>query len=516
MSSGIGIGFLPGRVIALCGCLFASAIFASPQGGVIVGGQGSIQVPDATTTTIQQNSQSLVLNWDSFNLDVNETVNFNQPSSTAAALNRIFDQNPSQIFGSINANGRVFLSNPNGLFFGPSATVNVGALIATSLNISPSDFMQGNYYLDSGTGGTGAIVNQGIIQAASGGGVALIGNSVRNEGVILANYGHVILATGRQAVINFDGDGLISFQVDEAVLQNTTGAEDAIYNSGSIYADAGQILLSANLSEDIFTNAINNEGLLQATRMVNEGGVIYLTSNQGSVISSGDIVAIGENGVGGEVHMLGDQVGLFDDATVDVSGSDGGGVVLIGGDYQGQGDTPTAEITYVGAETGIRADAINNGDGGKIIVWADNTTRAYGDISARGGANSGDGGFVEVSGKRSLVFKAQVDTRAPQGATGMLLLDPENINITNAGSTGTNVVNSSGAFTIDNGNAADILWSDLDDQLVMTSVTVTSADGDITISEAGTLINGTSNSLELIAAGAKKIKIKAGITSDSA
>ena len=161
MSSGIGIGFLPGRVIALCGCLFASAIFASPQGGVIVDGQGSIQIPDATTTTIQQNSQSLVLNWDSFNLDVNETVNFNQPSSTAAALNRIFDQNPSQIFGSINANGRVFLSNPNGLIFGPTATVNVAALIATNLRISPDDFMLGNYHLES-TGGTGEIVNQGV------------------------------------------------------------------------------------------------------------------------------------------------------------------------------------------------------------------------------------------------------------------------------------------------------------------------------------------------------------------
>ncbi len=413
-------------VAVLGGCLFATAIFAAPQGGVIVDGQGSIQSPNATTTTVQQTSQALVVNWDSFNLSANETVNFNQPSSNAAALNRIFDQNPSQIFGSINANGRVFLSNPNGVYFGASSRVNVGALIATSLKISPSDFMQGNYNLVGGDG-AGAIVNQGIIQAASGGSVALIGNSVRNEGVIVADYGHVVLASGRQAVINFDGDGLLNFQIDAAVLENTVGAEDAVHNSGNIIADAGQILLSARASEDIFTNVINNEGLLQATRIENQGGVILLAGDSGRVISSGDIIATGENGVGGEVHLLGDQVGLFDDATVDVSGSDGGGVVLIGGDFQGQGDTRTAELTYVAADASIRADGGSIGDGGTVIVWADETTRYYGAISARGGSVSGDGGFVEVSGKQNLGFFGKVDTGAPSGVTGMLLLDPDDL-----------------------------------------------------------------------------------------
>ena len=410
-------------------------VLAAPQGGIIAAGDGSIQVPDSSTTTIQQNSQSLVINWDSFNLAAGESVNFIQPSSSAAALNQIFDQNPSQIFGSINANGRVFLSNPNGLIFGAGSTVNVGALLATSLNISASDFMSGNYQLNS-SGGNGAIINQGVIQAASGGSVALIGNSVSNEGVIIADYGQVILASGRQAVLNFDGDGLINFQVDAAVIENSVGASSAVNNSGDIIADGGKILLSAAASADIFDNLVNNEGLLQATRIENHGGVIHLTGNGGRVISSGVIDASSADGIGGEVHLLGSQVGLFDDASVVASGRDGGGVVLIGGDFQGNNpDIENATQTFVGANATIRADAIESGDGGRVIVWADEITRYYGGISAQGGAQSGDGGFVEVSGKQQLDFHGAVSLSAQQGNGGILLLDPDDITLQTTGTT---------------------------------------------------------------------------------
>ena len=409
-------------------------LLAAPQGGVIAGGSGNINTHTANTTTINQNSQSMVVNWSSFNVNANESVNFVQPSSSAAVLNQIHDQNPSQILGSINANGRVFLSNPNGMIFGVNSVVNVGALVATNLNISASDFMSGDYSFGASTNSAGAIINQGIIQAATGGSVALIGGSVKNEGVILAHYGHVALATGRQATINFDGDGLLNFQIDESVLENTVGTESAIHNTGSIIADAGQILLSAHASEGIFTNVINNEGLIQATRIENIGGVIHLSGNTGRVISSGDISATGQNGVGGEVHVLGDQVGLFDHATINASGSDGGGVVLIGGDYQGNNpEIKNAQQTYVGADALIKADAIDSGDGGKVIVWADKTTQYYGDISAQGGEVLGDGGFVEVSGKQWLDFQGEVDTRAINGFNGTLLLDPTNITIQTAG-----------------------------------------------------------------------------------
>ena len=125
--------------------------------------------PDARTTNIQQHSQNLILNWDSYNVQANEAVNYRQPNANAQALNRILDHNPSQIFGQINANGRVLLVNPNGVFFKPGARVNVGGLVASGLNISDQDFLAGKYHFANAEGNPGAVINQGLIQAATGG-----------------------------------------------------------------------------------------------------------------------------------------------------------------------------------------------------------------------------------------------------------------------------------------------------------------------------------------------------------
>ncbi|NET61476.1 MAG: filamentous hemagglutinin N-terminal domain-containing protein, partial [Symploca sp. SIO2E6] len=132
---------------------------------------------------------------------------------------------------------------------------------------------------------------------------------------------------------------------------------------------------------------------------------------------------------GGRVEVLGDRVGLFKDGKIDVSGDTGGGTALLGGDYQGQGEIPRASRTYISPNAKINADALTNGDGGRVIVWSDEITRFYGEISARGGSASGDGGFVEVSGKEQLIFEGQVDTGSDTGNLGTLLLDPVNIEI---------------------------------------------------------------------------------------
>jgi filamentous hemagglutinin family protein len=136
---------------------------------------------------------------------------------------------------------------------------------------------------------------------------------------------------------------------------------------------------------------------------------------------------------GGTVQLLGDRVRLTDTAELDVSGEGGGGLMQIGGDFQGQGTVPTATQTQVEAGATLRADAIAQGDGGTIIVWANDATEFAGFASARGGAFSGDGGFVEISGLEYLGYQGGVDTRAPQGQTGTLLLDPTNIEIVDGG-----------------------------------------------------------------------------------
>jgi len=151
---------------------------AAPQNGQVVGGQGSISQSGANTT-VQQNTNAMVVEWQNFNINTNETVTFNQPSSQSTVLNNILDSNPSEIFGSINANDNVFLANPNGLIFGVDSVVNVNSLIASGLSIGADDFMQGNYLLSQNSQ-PGSVVNYGLIQAATGGNVALVGGEVAN------------------------------------------------------------------------------------------------------------------------------------------------------------------------------------------------------------------------------------------------------------------------------------------------------------------------------------------------
>jgi filamentous hemagglutinin family protein len=413
-------------VQAACSAVLYGATFsvatAGPQGSVITGGQGSISTPNATTTVIDQSSNVLNLNWQSFNVDAPEAVIFNQPSSSSVAINRILDQNPSQIFGRLDANGRVVLLNPNGIVFGRGAQLNVGSLVASSLDLVTHD---GNRFSFASQGEAGAVINEGSITANSGS-VALLGARVTNDGLIVANYGTVALGAGKAATLDFFGDGLLQLQIDEA------GAGANVTNTGSIAADGGTVLLTAQVAEGVLANVVNNEGVIRAQRIENIGGVIRLVGPGGVTTNSGTLDASGVGGTGGTVHVLGERVGLLGNATVDASGDAGGGTVLIGGDFQGSNpDVLNAQRTVVGRDAVISADATSSGDGGRVIVWSDDTTVFNGHISAQ--SATGDGGFVEVSGKQTLGFSGSVNLLAPHGNRGTLLLDPASIVIGGAG-----------------------------------------------------------------------------------
>ncbi|MES9882194.1 MAG: filamentous hemagglutinin N-terminal domain-containing protein [Sedimenticola sp.] len=437
---GIDATRLIGKVLALsAGAVIGASgpAYSGPEGGQVMGGAGHIRVPDAATTLIQQQSQNIAIDWQRFNVTSSERVLFQQPSASASVLNRILDQNPSQIFGSIEANGRVFLSNPNGIIFGTSATVNVGSLFATGLDMDAADFMSGRYEMGLADGeSAGVVINRGLISAATGGSVTLVGGAVSNEGLIIADVGYVNLAAGRKAVVDFRGDGSIRFQVDEEVLENPAGFESAVNNSGEIRAEGGRVLLSGHAAQDVFSRVVNNDGVIRAGRIDDSGGIIRLVGTGGDVYNSGTLDASSGSGQGGDIDVLGDRVAITGEASIDASGATGGGNVRIGGDYQGTNpDVQNANHTYVGSDVVIKADATETGDGGKVIVWADGTTRFFGDISARGGKASGDGGFVETSGKQNLQFDGQVDTTAANGETGVLLLDPQDIIIVDKAST---------------------------------------------------------------------------------
>lgn len=242
-------------------------VHAGPEGGQVVGGAGSIN-QSSLNTTINQATQNMAINWQSYNVQSNERVQYIQPNSSSISLNRILSNNGSTIAGRIDANGQVILVNPNGVFFTPTAMVNVGGIIASTLDMMPTDFMNGHYIFNEALGADGAVVNSGTINASLGGNVALIGNQVENNGLVVANLGTVTLAAGKQAVLTFDQGGLLGVRVSNEVLQDELGVDPAVMNGGEILAEGGRVLLTASTSQDVFSQAVNTNGMDQATSVV--------------------------------------------------------------------------------------------------------------------------------------------------------------------------------------------------------------------------------------------------------
>ncbi|AQR69567.1 hypothetical protein BZG29_15425 [Janthinobacterium sp. LM6] len=421
-----GRGKAANRSLVFSALLAATPVaMAGPTGGQVTAGNGTISQSGATTT-VTQASQNLSLNWQSFNTTSQETVNFVQPSASAIAVNRIGDTNATRFFGQLNANGQVYLINPNGVLFGAGSQINVGGLVASTLDTSDAGLGGATRHF-SGSG-TGGIVNQGTINAAKGGYVAFIGNTVSNTGTINAAAGAAALGAGSDVTLSFSGDSLVNLQVKQSTLNNL--AE----NGGLIKADGGAVWLSAGARDALVASVINNTGIIQARSVQNVNGSIVLTAgNAGTASNGGTLDASGSGGAGGgSVKVLGGTVKLAAGSAIDVSG-EGGGTALIGGNFLGSGSEQRAHTAIVDAGASVKADAISRGNGGNVAVWSDNSTQFNGSITARGGAVSGNGGKVETSGKALKVnASASVSTAAPHGAAGEWLLDPDDILIGNA------------------------------------------------------------------------------------
>ncbi|HEY6643740.1 filamentous hemagglutinin N-terminal domain-containing protein, partial [Povalibacter sp.] len=487
---------------------FAAAAHAGPQNGVVTNGAATISTPAANLTQIDQTTNSVSIDWQSFDVGANEGVHFNQPSASSVALNRILTQDPSQILGNISANGRVFLLNPNGIIFGSSARVNVGSLVASSLDLTDADAAAGRYSLATAAERSGAIVNDGVITAVSGGSITLLGGSVLNNGLILADYGTVNLGAGRAATLSFDSDGLMRFQIDAGLLTDTNGVSAAVHNSGEISAAGGQVLLTAQQAGDVVAQAVNNEGVIRASRIENVGGVIRLVGSGGTVANSGTLEATGTS-TGGTVHVLGERVEIAGTTAIDVSGANGGGTALIGGSYRGADATVlNAQQTSVAAGAIIRADSTTSGDAGQVVLWSDGTTRFHGDISARALGSSGNGGNVEVSGGEHLGIRGHAWLDSANGNSGHLLLDPGALTIV-AGDAATTPDYDTDLDTLTDGWVNEQLTSgNLD---IVTSASVTpGVTEDLTVA-AGADINWTDAGITLRIEGGDSIAINGTI-----
>ncbi|XYJ12689.1 two-partner secretion domain-containing protein [Telluria sp. B2] len=384
----------PSALALALGAMPALALAQMPTGGKVVAGAATITNPDGSHTVIEQSSDKAVLNWQSFSIGQGGHVQFIQRDSNSVALNRVVGSDPSAILGHLSANGQIFLVNQNGIFFGHSAVVDVAGIVATTLDIKDEDFMRGDYRFARGANAPerATVVNQGTLNAG-GGYVVLAGDYVANQGLVSAQLGTVLLASGDALTLQMAGSSLINYQVDKATVAHLAGVE----NSGQILANGGRVIMTAEVAQDLAATVVNNSGLIQARSTVERDGAIYLEGSGGSVANSGGIDASAQAGANGghvEIRASGD-IAHEAGSSIDVSGADSG-----------------------------------TSDAGSVMTWADGTNRYKegAQITARGGAEGGDGGQVELSGNKVL-NRSLVDLRAPNGELGTLTLDPTAITI---------------------------------------------------------------------------------------
>ena len=412
-----------------------------PTDGRLVGGQASI-AKQGSVMDITQTSSRAAITWNAFDIGSGATVNISQPDASSVLANQVLSSDPSQIFGQLNANGQVFLTNPNGVYFAPGASVNVGGLVATTNTINAADFMAGITTFE-GDGSAASVVNEGNLQATLGGYIALMAPTVRNDGVIIAKMGSIVLAAGSQYVLEFSGASL------DAVAVSPAEIDTLVSNGNAIYAPGGRIILSAQAARHIQSGVVGNTGVIEATGFSSNGGVISLTASH-NIFAGGTIRADSEG------HSA-------------LTGNDGGVVSII-------------------------ADLGN----------LDSHTDVTGLISAQGSSLGGNGGIIETSGSHVKVAdSALVSTLASNGNAGTWTIDPDGFTISADGGdmSGTAVTSAltGGDFVIISTNGSgsdgdinvneDVSWST--NQLTLTATNDINVNAVMDVSATGTLALNT-------------------------
>ncbi|MCC5828968.1 MAG: filamentous hemagglutinin N-terminal domain-containing protein [Phycisphaeraceae bacterium] len=414
--SGLRSSFGPGRRSVTRHAVIGGLILLLPSAHAQATGQ--IQVRDVAHGQAQFNqngahtrvdvSHRAIINYNQFNIPTGHSVQFVQPSADSQVLNRIHSTMPSQIHGTLMANGQVFLVNPAGVVFGAGSVVNVGRLYAAAGDLTDSNFLSGTHRFVSGHG---SVINAGFIEGEHG--VHLLGRHVQNQGVIYAPRGVVTLSAGSEIYLRENGSSVLvqmdTHKTDADTAQPPAG-KPGIANDGLVEGD--EVVFSVG---DVYSLAMSNRGAIRA-----RGGRVAMEAADGTVSHEGTIDVSSDSGTGGDVHITGGTLKI--DGRIDASGASGGGQIRIGGDRGGQGDMPRAERTFIGSKAEVRADALNSGDGGSIVLWGDHLMQMAGSASARG-AGDGSGGFIELSSMGRLVLDPLASI---QTGGGRILLDPKN------------------------------------------------------------------------------------------
>lgn len=366
--------------------------------------------------TLTQSVQRAIVNWDSYDIGADAWVDYRQPGASSVTLNRVLSSDPSRIFGRLTANGQVWLINPSGVLFGPGCSVNVGALLASTLSISDDDFMNGrNLFVRNGA--LGSIVNHGEITADGNGGtnglIALFAPEVRNEGLLAANLGTVALAAGDRIALDSGADGRLKLSVDPA------SVDALVENRHLIRAEGGQVILSARAASKLSGAVIQNGGVIEANSLTHRDGIIRLEANRISANGRLDVSAKEDTARGGSIMLLADTI-----ATPDILLDASGGAQSQGG-----------SILYKAREVSLSGEIRNSAGGSNIIDPATLTLGAT--VYGAGTFNIDADDSITVTGTQqlgaasTLVFRDET-TVNPGSGTGLNIADDLVLNIDTA------------------------------------------------------------------------------------
>ena len=364
--------------ILVSASLLTLPLSAQPTGAKVVSGSASFK---QNMNTMQiTTSNKAIINYNSFNIGTKEVLNFVQPSANSVVLNRVILANPSSILGALNANGKVFLVNPAGIYFGAGSSVNANSFVATTLNISDNDFKNGNYaftkVLDSQSR---AIVQQGTISVSDSGFVVLAAPLVSNEGRIIAKAGHVVIGATDNFYIQLDAQGLVRY--DYVAVKNSDKP----------------IVLTQSNANNIVESILNTDSLKSAVSVVRDGDKIILSGAKGTILNSGTIdTSATQNADAGKIELKANK------------------------------------SIYVLDKSKLQSNADKVGNGGVIDIYAQDMAYSDGGATyeAKGGSVLGDGGFVEVSAKDTVLYDgSQVNMQTVDGKNGLFKIDPANLTI---------------------------------------------------------------------------------------
>lgn len=410
-----------------------------PTGGNVVGGNASGTIGQSgNTMNIQQNVQNMWINWNTFNIGQNATVNFNQPNAGAIAMNQVNgQQDPSQILGTMNANGQVWILNPNGVMFGKNAKVDVAGLLASTGHIDEDNFVANGGSINSiqltNMNPNASVVNNGSITVKEGGLVALVGAQVANNGVINAKLGKVILGGAETATLDFTGDGLLTIEAPSQLVKG-----NVVSNSGVINAEGGVVQMTAEAAKYSIDNVINMDGVIMA-----KGGKVKLHAGykgKANIKIGGDTDSLSQaragrgkidvssdNGKGGDIEISGGYIDLQKGSILNANGYTGGGNVTLSS-YMIESPINGAKVQRginFGPKAQITADATNSGSGGQIYLSSMSTITSSGNFFARGFDGAGQVWLEGLAGIKYTGF-ADLSNWNAGGAAGTLRLSSWN------------------------------------------------------------------------------------------